>query len=491
MSPETSTETNTELDTDLGGELAHRVAGTVLTPADAEYGEAVRIWNGMITKRPALIVRPVSGGRAAADVSAAVQLAGRHGLPVSVRSGGHNIAGTALADGGVTVDLSRLRDVHVDPQARTATVGAGCLLGDVDGATQEHGLAVPLGFVSRVGAAGLTLGGGLGYLTRRFGWTVDNLLEVQIVTADGAVRRAAADEHPDLFWAVRGAGANLGVVTRLTYRLHPVGPLVHGGLIAWPFDRAGEVLRAYRDLTATSPRELAAWCILLVAPPAPFVPAPWHGRRLCALAVCHSGPPEDAPEALAPLRAIADPVLDLVGPMPYSAVQSYLDDTEPEGMHYYWRTEYLSGLDDGLLDALTALFATCPMPLADLGLLHVGGALNERAEDDGAVGNRDARFVVGVKGMWHPDDPDAMRYREWVREGGDRVRPFGTGRTYINFQTADEDDLRTRATYGANLPRLIAVKRRYDPGNLFRSNRNIAPHDAPGPLTGVPAPAAR
>ena len=274
------------------------------------------------------------------------------------------------------------------------------------------------------------------------------------------------------------------MVTRLTFRLHPVGPLVHGGLIAWPFDRAGEVLRAYRRLTATAPRELAVWCILLVAPPAPFVPTPWHGRRLCALAVCHSGPSEDAPRALAPLRALADPVFDLVGPMPYTAVQSYLDDTEPDGMHYYWRTEYLAGLDDGLLDTLPALFATCPMPLGELGLLHIGGALNERAEDDGAVGNRDARFVVGVKGMWPADDPDAARHRAWVRDGGDRVRPFGTGRTYVNFQTDEEGDLRTQATYGANLPRLVAVKRRYDPGNVFRSNRNIAPHDASGPAAG-------
>ncbi|MGZ8750301.1 MAG: FAD-binding oxidoreductase [Pseudonocardia sp.] len=481
MSPDTST----EVSTDLGDELAHRVAGTVLTPADAEYGEAVRIWNGMIVKRPALVVRPARGRQAAEDVSAAVQLAGRHGLPVSVRSGGHNIAGTALADGGVTVDLSRLRDVHVDPELRTATVGAGCRLGDVDRETQRHGLAVPLGFVSRVGVAGLALGGGLGYLTRRFGWTVDNLLEVQIVTADGAVRRAAADEHPDLFWAVRGAGANLGVVTRLTFRLHPVGPLIHGGLIAWPFERAAEVLRAYRRLTATAPRELAVWCVLLVAPPAPFVPAPWHGRKLCAMAVCDSGPPERAPQALASLRAIPDPVFDLVEPMPYTAVQSYLDDTEPDGMHYYWRTEYLPGLDDGLLDTLTAMFTSCPMPLGELGLLHIGGALNERAEDDGAVGNRDARFVVGVKGMWHADDPGAERYRAWVRDAGDLVRPFGTGRTYVNFQTDDEGDLRARATYGANLPRLIAVKRRYDPGNVFRSNRNIAPDDAAGPVTGV------
>jgi FAD/FMN-containing dehydrogenase len=443
----------------------------LLTPDQPGYAEATLTWNGMVDKRPALVAQP----EGTADVAAAVRYAVAAGMPLSVRGGGHHIAGTSLVDGGLTVDLSRLATVEVDPDARTATVGAGCRLRDVDAATQRHGLAVPLGFISNVGVGGLTLGGGLGYLTRRFGWTVDNLLEVEIVTADGEVRRAAHDENPDLFWGVRGAGANLGVVTRFTFRLHPVGPTVHGGLVAWPFDRASELVSAYRTITTEAPRELAVWLVMLHAPPAPFVPAGWHGRPLCAMAVCYSGDPAGADAALAPIRALGEPVVDLLGEMPYVGVQSYLDDTEPAGMHYHWRTEYVTSLSDGLLDTLCDLFRACPNPMADIGILHLAGALNERAEDDGAIGNRDARYVVGVKGMWAPDEPEATRFRDWVRHGGELVRPFGTGRTYVNFQSADEPDAGVRASYGTNYARLAALKHRYDPENLFRSNRNVAP----------------
>jgi FAD/FMN-containing dehydrogenase len=451
--------------------IGDTLPGVVLTPDDQGYAEATRSWNGMVDKRPAVVVQPGS----AAEVAAAVRHAAESGLPLSVRGGGHHIAGTSLVDGGLTIDLSRLTGVEVDPVARTATVGAGCRLRDVDLATQQQGLAVPLGFISNVGVGGLTLGGGLGYLTRRFGWTVDNLLEVEIVTADGQVRRANADEHPDLFWGVRGAGANLGVVTRLVFQLHQVGPTVHGGLVAWPFERAPEVMAAYRRITAQAPRELAVWLVLLHGPPAPFVPTAWHGRKLCAMAVCYSGDQVDAAAALAPIRALAEPVFDLIGEMPYTAVQAYLDDTEPVGMHYHWRTEYLATLDDELLDTLRDVFQACPNPMADVGILHLAGALNERAEDDGAVGNRDARYVIGVKGMWTPGDPDEPRFQEWVRLGGERIRPYGTGRTYVNFQTADEPDARVRAAYGQNYARLAALKHRYDPENLFRSNRNVTP----------------
>ena len=277
-----------------------------------------------------------------------------------MRGGGHHLAGTALVDGGLTIDLSPLRDVRVDPVARTVVAGGGCRLGDVDRATQGHGLATPLGFVSKVGLGGLTLGGGLGYLTRRFGWTVDNLLAVEIVTAAGEVLTASRDENADLFWGVRGAGANLGVVTRLTYRLHPVGPSVYGGLIAWPFEWSEKVLAAYRQITANAPRELAVWLNLLTAPPEPFVPPAWHGRKLCAMAVCHSGDAGAASAAADEIRAIGAPVLDLLGPMPYPAVQSYLDDTEPDGMHYYWRAEYLSALDATSLETLSEAVRRVP-----------------------------------------------------------------------------------------------------------------------------------
>jgi FAD/FMN-containing dehydrogenase/pimeloyl-ACP methyl ester carboxylesterase len=446
-----------------------RLRGTLLVPGDAGFEDATRLWNGMIDATPALVVRAAGTD----DVVTAVGFARAHDLALSVRGGGHNIAGTALADAGLTIDMSGLREVVVDPRARTATVQAGCRLADVDRETQRHGLATPLGFISGVGVAGLTLGGGLGYLTRRFGWTVDNLLEVEIVTADGRVRRAARDEHADLFWAIRGAGANLGVVTSLTFRLHEVGPDVVGGLIAWPFERAGEILRAYRELTAAAPRELAVWLSLLRAPAAPFVPAAWHGRRICAMSVCFSGHPDDAGAVLAPIRALGEPVVDLLRVQPYAELQSSLDATEPEGMHYLWKTEYAAELSDELLATWQALAAECPIPEAELGILHLGGGLGERDPDDGAVGNRDARFALGALGMWEPGEPAADAFAHWVRSAWGRFRRFSTGGNYVNFQTADEGEERVRAAYGANFDRLLEVKRRFDPENRLRSNRNV------------------
>jgi hypothetical protein len=451
--------------------LRQRLHGELITPADDGFGAATELWNGLIRKRPALVVR----AKSAADAAAAVEFAAAHGAALSVRGGGHGIAGTALADGGLTIDLSAMRSVSVDPARRTAMVGGGCLLSDVDRATQEHGLATPLGFVSGVGVAGLTLGGGLGYLTRRFGWTVDNLLEVEIVTADGRVRRASRDEEPDLFWAVRGAGANLGVVTSFTFRMHPVGPAVIGGLIAWPFARAEEIHAGYRAMTDEAPRELAAWLVNIRAPAAPFVPPEWHGERVCAMSVCFSGDLGRAEAALAPIRALGEPVFDLVHPWTYVEQQSYLDATEPKGHHYYWRTEFVSELSDGLLGEVRAIAGECPIPDAQVGLLHLGGALNERDPDDGAVGNRDARFALGIIGGWHPDEPGSEGFPAWVRGAWERIRPFSTGGNYVNFQTADEGEERIRATYGANLDRIRAAKRAYDPQNLFRSNRNVAP----------------
>jgi pimeloyl-ACP methyl ester carboxylesterase len=449
--------------------LRGRLRGPLLAPGDPGFDEATRLWNALIDKSPALVVQATG----TADVVAAVEFARDEDVALSVRGGGHNIAGTALADGGLTIDMSRLRGVIVDPEARTATVQAGCLLGDVDRETQVHGLAAPLGFISEVGVAGLTLGGGLGYLSRRFGWTVDNLLGVEIVTADGRVRRASRDEHVDLFWAIRGAGANLGVVTSFTFRLHEVGPTVYGGIIGWPFERADEILRAYRTLAVEAPRELTVWMNLFRAPPAPFVPAEWQGRRICGMAVCYSGDLDRVDEALAPIRALGEPIVDLLGEQPYTQIQSYLDATEPKGKHYYWKTEYVSELSDELLSTWRDLAANCPMPETQMGILHLGGAIGDREGDDGAVGNRDARFALGALGMWEPGEPGAETFPQWIRDAWERFRGFSTGGNYINLQTADEGDDRIRATYGANFDRLLEVKQKYDPGNLFRSNRNI------------------
>ncbi|MEK8227220.1 FAD-binding oxidoreductase [Oerskovia sp. M15] len=307
--------------------LASRVAGPLVRAGDEGWDEAVQLWNGDVAKQPALVVRP----RDARDVASVVTFARELRLLLSIKGGGHNIAGTGLAEGGLALDMSLMNAITVDPRARLAQVGPGCLLHDVDRATQEHGLATVLGFISEVGVAGLTLGGGLGYLTRRFGWTVDNLEEVEIVTADGRIRIAGRTENADLFWAVRGAGANLGVVTRFTFRLHEVGPTVFGGLIAWPSDRTDEILRAYRTMTSEAPRELAVWLLLLQAPPEPFVPEVWHGRKICAMTVCYTGGLDRIDEVIAPIRAIGAPIVDLLAEQPYTQIQSSLDDGEPKG----------------------------------------------------------------------------------------------------------------------------------------------------------------
>ncbi len=450
-------------------ELASWVECPVLRAGDAGWDEAVLVWNGMVAKVPALVIQPTS----AADVAAAVGFARDHGLLLSIKGGGHNMAGTSIATRGLTLDMSRLRVVTVDPDKRLAHVGSGCLLQDVDRATQAHGLATPLGsFSSEVGVAGLTLGGGLGYLTRRFGWTADNLEEVEIITADGETRTASRDEHVDLFWALRGGGGNFGVVTRFTFRVYEVGPTVTGGLVVWSAERVDEVLAAYRDLTEAAPRDLTAAVTVRLAPPAPFLPEDWHGRPIVGLLVCHSG--ADIEADLAPVRALGAPIADLVTEKPYTEQQAMLDGMEPKGNHYYWKTEYLDGLTNAFVDTFCERAVEVTSPLSESIVIHLAGALNERADDDGAVGNRDARYMTAFAGQWPADDPDD-EHVAWVREAWKRVRPFSTGGNYLNFQTADEDLDRLRATYGANYDRLVEVKENYDPENLFRSNRNIRP----------------
>ncbi|HEX9411713.1 MAG TPA: FAD-binding oxidoreductase, partial [Actinomycetota bacterium] len=412
-------------------DLASRIEGGLLQAGDGGWDEAVLLWNAMVAKAPALVVQPAS----ARDVAATVRFARDHGLLISIKGGGHNIAGTSIAEDGLTLDMSRMRDVTVDPDARIADVGAGCLLKHVDEAAQEHGLATVLGFVSETGIAGLTLGGGFGYLTRRFGWAVDNLEEVEIVTADGQIGLANREENADLFWALRGGGGNFGVVTRFTFRLHEVGPTVTGGLIAWSADRADEVLAAYQDLTESAPRELTAMAVLRLAPPAPFVPEEWHGRPIAAIQVCHSG--GDADADLAALHALGEPILDVIAEKPYTAQQSMLNALEPKGFHRYWKSEFLPGLSDGFLDAFVEHALRVRSPLSQSIIFHFAGALNEHEEDDGAVGNRDARFVSGFNGTWPPDAPGDPHVT-WVREAWQAIRPFSTGGNYVNFQVAED-----------------------------------------------------
>jgi FAD/FMN-containing dehydrogenase len=450
-------------------ELESKLEGSVLCGGDEGWDEAVLVWNALVTSSPALVVQPAS----ARDVSATVDFARHHGLLLSIKGGGHNIAGTAIADGGLMLDMSRMRDVAVDPGARLAHVGPGCLLHDVDSATQEHGLATVLGFVSETGVAGLTLGGGFGYLARRFGWAVDNLEEVEIVTSDGEIRRAGRDEHDDLFWALRGGGGNFGVVTRFTYRLHEVGPSVVGGLRTWAADTISDVLAAYRELTESAPRELTAAAVVLTAPPAPFVPPQWHGRPMVGVLLCHSG---SHPEVdLEPLRALGEPIVDLVAERAYVEQQSLLDAMEPKGLNQYWKAEYLAGLSTEYLDVFGEAALEATSPLSYSVIFHVGGALNERAADDGAVGNRDIQFISGFSGVWEPGAGNDAEQVTWVRAAWERIRPFSTGGNYVNFQLAEDGEERTAAAYGDNYERLRRVKAVYDSGNLFRTNRNVQP----------------
>jgi FAD/FMN-containing dehydrogenase len=447
--------------------LSAQLDGRLLTVGDHGWDEAIVVWNAMVTRTPALVVQPTS----ADDVAASVRFAADHGLLLSVKGGGHNIAGTAIAEGGLTLDMSRMRDVVVDSAARLAQVGPGCLLQDVDRATQEHGLATVLGFVSETGVAGLTLGGGFGYLTRRFGWAADNLEEVEIVTADGTISTASRAEHPDLFWAIRGGGGNFGVVTRFTFRLHEVGPVITGGLAAWSADRADEVLATYRELAVSAPRELTAAAMIRLAPPAPFVPDEWHLKPIVGMLVCHSGPTAEAD--LAPIRALGEPIFNQVGAKAYVAQQSMLDDMQPKGMHQYWKAEFLPDLPDEYLSTFRDAALNVASPRSFSIIFHLAGALNEYA-DGGAVGNRDARFISGFTGTWPPQvSGDGIVAA--VREGWEKIRPFSTGGNYVNFQQAGDDVTRTAAAYRENYEHLRQVKAEYDPHNLFRVNRNIHP----------------
>jgi FAD/FMN-containing dehydrogenase len=448
--------------------LDSRVEGGLLREGEEGWDDAVLIWNGSVATTPALVLQPTS----ARDVAEAVSFARDHELLLSMKGGGHNIAGTSIAEGGLTLDMSRMRDVAVDANAKLVHVGPGCLLKDVDQATQKHGLATVLGFVSETGVAGLTLGGGFGYLTRRFGWAVDNLDEVEMVTADGEIRTANRDENADLFWALRGGGGNFGVVTRFTFRLHEVGPTITGGLIIWSADRADEVLARYRDLTESASRELTAAAIVRLAPPAPFVPQKWHGKPVAGMQVCHSG--ADAETDLAAVRALGDPIVDLVTEKPYAAQQSMLDAMEPKRLHRYWKAEFLPGLSSEFLDTFGDDALKVTSPLSQSIIFHLAGALNERADDDGAVGNRDAQYVGGFAGTWLPGTP-ADGHVAWVRDAWEKIRPFSTGGNYVNFQLAEDDTARTADAYGKNYERLQRVKAEYDRDNLFRVNRNIPP----------------
>jgi FAD/FMN-containing dehydrogenase len=443
--------------------------GPVLTPGDAAYDETRQIWNAMIDRRPGLIARCTG----TADVIAAVRFARQHKVLSSVRGGGHNIAGLAVCDGGLMIDLSLMRGVSVDPVARTARAQGGCTLGDLDRETQVHGLAAVLGFVSATGIAGLTTGGGFGYLSRRHGWTCDNLGTLEVVTADGNVVRASASENTDLFWALRGGSGNFGIVTSFEFQLFPCGPQIVGGAVVWPGEDAPAVLRFYRELTASSPRELTCVAMMRLAPPAPWLPKEIHGKPIVGMFACYTGNPDDGEKIVAPIKTFGKPVADILVRRPYAQMQSMLDATQPKGRRYYWKSEYLASIEPPLIDTVVARAGGIASPHSAIIFFQIGGALNEVAVDHSPAGNRDARYVCNIAASWDSADADRANM-DWARAAWEAVRPFSTGGTYVNFLNADDGADRTADAYGVEtMARLVSLKAKYDPDNLFRHTRTL------------------
>ena len=444
--------------------------GPVLTAEDAGYEESRKIWNAMIDRRPGLVARCTG----TVDVVQAVRFARQHGLLVSVRGGGHNIAGLAVCEGGLMIDLSLLKGVWVDPVRLTARAQAGCTLGDVDRETQLHGLAAVLGFVSATGIAGLTVGGGFGYLTRSHGWTCDTVVSMEVVTAEGKVLRASAQENEDLFWALRGGSGNFGIVTSFEYRLFPVGPEILGGAIAWRGEDAVQVLEAYRAFSAEAPRELTSVAVLRIAPPAPWLPKEMHGKPIVAIFVCHCGKVEDGESLIEPLRGIGRPIADIVTRRPYVQMQSLLDATQPKGRRYYWKSHYLPGIDRQFIDVAAAHAGRIQSPHSAILLFQIQGALGELPAGHSPAGNRDAAYVLNIAGSWERPEDDAVSI-QWARDCFEATRSFSTGGTYINFLTEEEGPDRIEAAYGrSTLDRLATLKHRYDPENFFRHTKSVS-----------------
>ena len=446
-----------------------QISGGVMSAADGAYEEARKVWNGTINRRPALIARCLTEG----DVQAAVRFAAAHRMLLSVRGGGHHIAGNAVAEGGLMIDLSGMRAVSIDAAKRVARVDPGALLADFDREAQAHGLATPLGINSTTGVAGLTLGGGFGWLSRRHGMTVDNLLSATVVTADGEVHTASAASEPDLFWALRGGGGNFGVVTSFEFQLHPVGPEVYAGLVVYPFSQARQVLRAWRDFTRTAPDELGVWTVMRKAPPLPFLPESAHGTEVVIFPLLYSGDVEAGQRAASPVLKFGEPLASHLGPMPYAGFQTAFDPLLTPGGRNYWKSNNFSTLSDAALDVMIASAERLPGPECEIFVGQVGGAMARVKPDATAFVGRDAHYIMNVHGRWSDPQDDEL-VRSWARHAFLEAAPHATGSGYVNFLTEDEGE-RVAASYGTNYPRLQALKQRYDPGNLFRMNLNIEP----------------
>lgn len=449
--------------------LKTQTRGSVLLPEDPGYEASRKIWNAMIDRRPAGILQCAG----VADVMLAVSVARDNGVLVSVRGGGHNIAGSALCDDGLLIDLSAMKSVHINPDTRRAYVEPGASLGDFDHEAQAFGLATSLGINSTTGVAGLTLGGGFGWLTRKHGLTVDNLISVEIITADAKRVRASADENPDLFWAVRGGGGNFGIVTMFEFQLHPVGPEILAGLIVYPFEDAETVLNAYRRFVDNMHADLNVWVVLRQAPPLPFLPEAVHGKDVVILAVFFDGDPVQGMSVIEPLRSLGQPCGEHIGPMPFKAWQKAFDPLLTPGARNYWKSHNFAELSDGAIATAIEFADKLPSPQCETFIALLGGQSSRVTPDATAYSARDTRFVMNMHARWESDQEDQSCIA-WAREFFAKVEPFATGSVYVNFMTEEEVE-RIPSAYGVNQNRLEKIKKKYDPDNFFRVNQNIKP----------------
>ena len=461
------------MDADKGRlELEPGFRGEAIRPGDDGYDGARAVWNGSIDKRPALIVRP----RGAADVIDAVNLARKSGLPLAVRCGGHSVAGNGTVDGGILIDLSALKGVRVDPDARTARVNGGVLVGELDRETQLFGLATPSGRVTTTGVGGFTLGGGYGWLSPKYGLACDNLISADVVTADGRLVTASESANDDLFWGIRGGSSNFGIVTSYEFRLHPLGPMVLGGLAIHEIGRAKEVARAYREYVESAPEDLATALGILPAPAAEFIPEHLHGKHVLGMFVLYVGDADQGGDIVAPLKQLGPPTVDLIDLMPYTAFQALIDPFAPPGWQNYHRGIHLEGLPDEAIDAYVEQGSKIPppAPMTQAILFRHGGAVSRVPADATAAGHRDAAYMAHPIACWE-DPADSKRYLDWVRRFSEAMQPFATGGVYLNFEP-DAGEERVRAGYGAEkYAKLVALKDKWDPSNLFRVNQNIKP----------------
>jgi len=450
--------------------LRGQLRGALCLPGEPGYEEARTLWNAMIDRRPALIVRAAG----AADVIQAVNVAREHGLLLAVRGGGHNIAGNAVCDGGLMIDLSPMKSVRVDPDARTARVEPGATLGDLDRETQAFGLATSVGINSTTGVAGLTLGGGFGWLSRKYGLTIDSLVSADVVTADGKLVHASEKQNPDLFWAIRGGGGNFGVVTSFEFRLYPFGPQVLAGLIVHDFANAKALFQGYREALAKAPDELTCWVVLRKAPPLPFLPEKVHGTEVMVLALCYCGDLEKGKQAVAPIQALGKPIADVVGPNPFAGWQTAFDPLLAPGARNYWKSHDLRTLSDEAIDVMLEYARRLPTPECEVLVGNLGGAVNRVPAAATAYSRRDVEFFMNIHTRWQ-DAAQDQKCIGWARELFEKLKPHATGGVYVNFMPEDDNERVSQGAYGSNYARLAKLKAKYDPNNLFRLNQNVRP----------------